>query len=180
MRSCISADCSGMAQVNSVGAATTQASAAVQAGQANAEAGNTTAGSPDVSKLGLPPTNLARAASVNTVNAALVSSQWGIDPASVSGVYGGAAQSGGLFSGDNLLPLLQSLSPATAEKALALIGIQTPTPTSGSAAAAANAAYGSVPTTTAQAISPTGQAMLDQAAGSSAPMVVDPLWGKSA
>jgi hypothetical protein len=37
-----------------------------------------------------------------------------------------------------------------------------------------------VPTTTARAISPAGQAMLDQAASSSAPVVVDPLWGRTA
>ncbi|MGD0020072.1 MAG: hypothetical protein ABSD62_12525 [Candidatus Limnocylindrales bacterium] len=169
-----------MTQVSSVNAAATQASQAAQASQANAEAGNTTATQPDVSKLGLPPDGLAQAASANTVNAELVSSQWGIDPASVSGTYGGAGQSGGLFANDNLLPLLESLSPATAEKALALIGIRRPTPGSGSGQAAAYVAAGPVPTTTARAISPAGQAMLDQAASSSAPVVVDPLWGRTA
>ena len=170
-----------MSQVSPIGAASTQASTAAQASAANADAGNTTKAQTDVSKLGLPPSGLAAAASANTVNAELVSSQWGIDPASVSGVYGGAAaDSGGLFAGDNLLPLLQSLSPATAEQALALIGIETPKPGSGSAAAATNAAPGAAPTTTAQALSPAGQAMLNQAATSSAPMVVDPLWGRTA
>ena len=169
-----------MAQVGSINAASSQASQAIQAGQANAESGNTTATKADVSKLGLPPVGLAQAASSNTINAELVSSQWGIDPASVSGVYGGAAASGGLFSGDNLLPLLQSLSPATAEQALALIGIQTPTPGSASGHVAAYASSGTTPTTTTQAISPAGQALLDQATSSSAPMVVDPLWGRSA
>ena len=169
-----------MTQVSSINAATTAAQAA-QAGGANVEAGNTTTTQSDVSKLGLPPSRLAQAASTNTVNAALVSSQWGIDPASVAGVYGGAAAGlGGLFAGDNLLPLLQSLSPATAERALALIGISTPTPSATGDHAAAYSATAALPTTTAQAISPNGQAALDQAAAGSAPTVVDPLWGRSA
>jgi hypothetical protein len=124
----------------------------------------------------LPPPSLARAASINTVNAQLVSSQWGVDPASVSGVYGGAAESGGLFAGDALLPLLTSLSHANAEQALALIGVQTPKPGGNDPAASA-------PTTTDAAAesSPQSQTMLAQmASGSSAPMVVDPLWGRSA
>lgn len=161
-----------MTQVSSIDAASTQASQAVGAGQANAEAGNTGAAQADLSKLGLPPAALAQAASANIVNAALVSSQWGIDPASVSGVYGGAAQSGGLFASDNLLPLLQSISRATAEQALALIGIQTPTPGSARAGAASYAA--------AQAISSTGQATPGQSASGSGPVVVDPLWGRTA
>lgn len=116
---------------------------------------------------------------VSSVNAELVASQWSIDPASVGGMYGGAAESAGIFEGGNLLPLLRSLSPATAKRALALIGVETPTPAASSATAAAYTA-GAVPTTTAQAISPTGQAMLDQAASDSAPSVVDPLWGRTA
>jgi hypothetical protein len=117
-----------MSQISAIGAATT-ASQAVQASSANADAGNTTQAQSDLAQLGLPPANLAKAASVNTLNAELVSSQFGIDPASVSGVYGGAAaSSGSLFADDNLLPLLQSLSSATAAQALALIGVQTPTP----------------------------------------------------
>ena len=170
------ADCSDVTQVSSVNAAPTQA---VQAGQANAEAGNIAATQPDLSKLGLPPAALAQAASANTVNAALVASQWGIDPASVGGVYGGGA-AGGLFSGDNLLPLLQSLSPATAEQALALIGIDVPQPSAGAGQVASYTGTGKAPTTTAQAISPAGQALLDQAASSSAPAIVDPLWGRTA
>jgi hypothetical protein len=176
------ADCSTMTKVDAIGAASSQSSQAIQAATANAEAGNAaqTKAQADLAKLGLPPVSLSTAASTNTLNAALVSSQWGIDPASVGGVYGGAAASGGgLFSGDNLLPLLQSLSPKNAEQALALIGISAPTQGSGKAAAAV-AAAGGMPTTTAQAISPTGQAALDQASAGSGPMVVDPLWGRSA
>ena len=163
-----------MTQVSAINAAT-QASQAVQAGQANAEAGNATQAQSDVSKLGLPPVGLSRAASSNTVNAELVSSQWGIDPGTVSGVYGGAAASAsaGLFAGDNLLPLLQSLSPATAERALTLIGIKTPTP-------GAADGSGSTAAATAQTASQASQAFLDQAAAGSQPMVVDPLWGKTA
>ena len=95
------------------------------------------------------------------------------------GASGGAAESAGIFEGGNLLPLLRSLSPATAERALALIGVQTPTPSATSATAAAYAS-GAMPTTTEQAISPNGRAMLDQAATDSTPAVVDPLWGRTA
>jgi MFS family permease len=63
---------------------------------------------------GLPPANLALAASINTVNAELVSSQWGIDPSTIGGVYGSADQSGDLFSGVALLPLLTNLTHADA------------------------------------------------------------------
>jgi hypothetical protein len=125
---------------------------------------------------GLPPPSLARAASNNTVNAELVSSQWGVDPASVSGVYGGAAESGGLFAGDSLLPLLTTLSRANAEQALALIGVQTPKPGANEPAASE-----STTTDAAAESSPQSQATLAQtASSSSAPMVVDPLWGRSA
>jgi hypothetical protein len=168
-----------MAQVSSVNAAATQASQSIQAGQANADAGNTAQAQYDALRQGLPPVGLAQASSANTVNAELVASQWGIDPASVGGVYGGAAESAGIFEGGNLLPLLRSLSPATAERALALIGVQTPTPAATSATAAAYTS-GAMPATTAQAISPNGRAMLDQAASDSAPAVVDPLWGRTA
>ncbi len=166
-----------MSQISSISAATTQASQAVQASSANADAGNTTQAQSDVAQLGLPPAILAKAASVNTLNAELVSSQFGVDPASVSGVYGGAAaDSGGLFAGDTLLPLLQSLSPATAEQALALIGVQTPT--SGNASGGTSAAA-ATPATTTQAAS---KAFLDQAASTSGsgPKVIDPLWGTTA
>ena len=80
-----------MAQVSSVNAAATQASQSIQAGQANADAGNTAQAQYDALRQGLPPVGLANASAANTVNAELVASQWGIDPASVGGVYGGAA-----------------------------------------------------------------------------------------
>jgi len=168
-----------MAQVSSVNAAATQASQSIQAGQANADAGNTAQAQYDALRQGLPPVGLANASAANTVNAELVASQWGIDPASVGGVYGGATESASIFEAGNLLPLLRSLSPATAERALALIGVQTPTPAATSATAAAYTS-GAMPTTTAQAISPNGRARLDQAASDSAPAVVDPLWGRTA
>ena len=164
-----------MSQITPISAATT-ASQAVQASSANADAGNTTQAQAELAQLGLPPASLAKAASVNTLNAELVSSQFGVDPASVSGVYGGAAaSSGGLFADDNLLPLLQSLSPSTAAQALALIGVQTPTPGSASSTASATSAA----TSTSQAAA---QAYLDQAASTSdsTPRVVDPLWGVQA
>ena len=149
-----------------------QASQAVQAGKANT-ATATNQSQPSAS--GLPPVLLAGAASTNTLNAELVSSQWGIDPALVGGVYGGAASdSGGLFAGDALLPLLTNLNHANAEQALSLIGVQTPTP----AGQATTSGTGTTGTTATS--SPQGQAALDQASGSSAPMVVDPLWGRSA
>jgi hypothetical protein len=165
-----------MSQISPISAATT-ASQAVQASSANADAGNTTQAQSNLAQLGLPPVNLAKAASVNTLNAELVSSQFGIDPASVSGVFGGAAaSSGSLFANDNLLPLLQSLSSATAAQALALIGVQTPTPGSASNAASATSTAAA---STSQAAS---QAYLDQAASTSdsTPKVVDPLWGVQA
>ena len=156
-----------MAPIASVNTSAT--AQAVQAAQANTATGTNQAQAPS----GLPPFNLARAASANTVNAELVSSQWGIDPAAVSGVYGGAAESGGLFAGDSMLPLLTSLTRSNAEQALALIGVQTPTP--GSAAAPTAQATNAAATTGQSATA------LDQAAArSSAPMVVDPLWGRSA
>jgi hypothetical protein len=125
---------------------------------------------------GLPPVELARAASNNTIHAQLVSSQFGVDPATVSGVYGGAAESGGLFGGASLLPLLATLSRANAEQALALIGVQTP-----KRGGAESAPSGSTSADAATAGSPQSQTTLAQmASGSSAPMVVDPLWGRSA
>lgn len=165
-----------MSQIDPISAATT-ASQAVQASSANADAGNTTQAQSNLAQLGLPPAYLAQAASVNTLNGLLVSSQFGVDPASVGGVYGGAAaNSGGLFAGDTLLPLLQSLSPATAAQALALIGVQTPTPSG--ASSATSAATG----TTASTSQAASQAYLDQAASTSGstPTVVDPLWGVKA
>jgi hypothetical protein len=116
-----------------------------------------------IQQLGLPPANLAGAASANTVNAELVSSVFGVDPAAVSGVYGSSDGSGGLFTGLSLLPVLQNLNHTDAEQALALLGIQTPTPVS------SNAATGS-------AVSPAAS----PANASSGAAIVDPLWGKTA
>ncbi len=164
------ADCYDMDAIGSIDPSATQAAQAVQAGQSSMAAGTTQTPS------GLPPANLAREASANTVNAELVSSQWGIDPASVAGVYGGAAANGGLFAGDSLLPLLTTLTHANAEQALSLIGIQTPRPGSGSAGG--TAAASTVATNAFQ-----DQAALAQAqasSGSSVGVVVDPLWGRSA
>jgi hypothetical protein len=152
-----------MDAIGSINSTATQAAQAVQAGQ------TTTTPS------GLPPAKLAAAASTNTINAALVSSQWGLDPSTVAGVYGGSGENGGLFAGDSLLPLLTSISHANAEQALAIIGVQTPQPKSTAPAAAA--AFSA-----AAATSPQGQAVLNDAvtASSSAPTNVDPLWGRSA
>ncbi len=167
-----------MSQISAISAAATTASAAVQASSANADAGNTTQAQPDVTQLGLPPANLAQAASANTLNALLVTNQWGVDPASVAGVYGGAAaDSSSLFGGNTtLLPILESLSPARAEQALALLGVQAPTASNTSSAASPTA--GSTATTTQAA----SRAFLDQAAttGGSGPTNVDPLWGTRA
>ena len=160
--------------MTAIGTVSTSAAEALQAGQAGSAAG---ASQTQTAPSGLPPASLARAASVNTVNAELATSQWGIDPASVGGVYGGTAASGGLFSGDSLLPLLTTLTHANAAQALALIGVKTPTPGSGAASAtpaAVNSAY------TAAATGNSPSALAQAAASSSAPMVVDPLWGRDA
>jgi len=155
-----------MDAIGSINSSTTQA-AAVQAAQANTAAGTAQA---QVAALGLPPANLAQAASTNTVNAELVSSQWGIDPASVSGVYGGTGDSGGVFSSAMLLPLLTNLSHANAEQALALMGITTPTPDGGTTATpAAAAATTTTPTTQSAEATP----------AQSGPTQVDPLWGQT-
>jgi hypothetical protein len=151
-----------MDAIASLNPSATQASQAVQAGQAN-----TAAATPQsqATSSGLPPVLLAGPASTNTLNAELVSSQWGVDPALVGGVFGGAASdSGGLFAGDALLPLLTDLSHANAEQA--------PTAAGGAASASGS---------TAAATSSQAQAALAEAAtGTSAPMIVDPLWGRSA
>jgi hypothetical protein len=155
--------------MDAIGSVGTSGSQAVQAAQANTAAAKTPA------DLGLPPANLAQAATTNTINAALVASQWGIDPSTVGGVYGGAGESGGLFSGDTLLPLLTNLTHANAEQALALMGISTPTPGTAKSPAPATAAAGS--STSAAAT------QLEQAQAASAPSgpaIVDPLWGRSA
>lgn len=123
---------------------------------------------------GLPPANLALAASINTVNAELVSSQWGIDPSTMAGAYGGAGQSGDLFSGVALLPLLTNLTHANAEQALALLGINTPTPGATSTAAVPTAAGSST------SIAASQFAHAQAASAPSGPTVVDPLWGRSA
>jgi hypothetical protein len=122
---------------------------------------------------GLPPVRLAAAASANTVNAQLVSSQWGVDPATVAGVYGGAGESGGLFAGDNLLPLLTNLSHANAEQALTLIGVKTPT------AGGTAGSYAPETSKTASA-NAQSQSALAQTYGGTPAATVDPLWGKSA
>ncbi len=154
-----------MDAIASVSSSTTQA-AAVQAAQANAAAGTTQA---QVAALGLPPADLAQAASINTVNAELVSSQWGIDPASVSGVYGDTGDSGGVFSSAMLLPLLTNLSHANAEQALALMGITTPTPGGGTTATTTAAPATTTPTTQSADATP----------AQSGPTQVDPLWGQT-
>jgi hypothetical protein len=140
---------------------------AIEAAQANPT--GSSASQSQAQKLGLPPVGLASAAATNTINAQLVSSQWGIEPASVSGVYGGAAQSGGLFAGETILTLLQTLSPADAEQALTLLGIGgfSPDPDSGGSpapqsAAAANAA---------------AAAAVPSSGGADVGTTVDPLWG---
>src|ERR1035437_5886300 len=133
-----------MDAIASLNTSATQASQAVQAGQANTAAGTTTT---QLAAAGLPPANLAGAAAINTLNAELVSSQWGIDPASVSGVYGGGAESGGLFSGDTLLSLLATLTRANAEQALAPIGVHTPGPAGNGTAAASSTAASSTAAT---------------------------------
>ena len=122
---------------------------------------------------GLPPVRLAAAASANTVNAQLVSSQWGVDPATVAGVYGGAGDSGGLFAGDNLLPLLTNLTHANAEQALTLIGVKTPT-------AGGTAGSYAPETSKTAAANAQSQSALAQAYGATPAATVDPLWGKSA
>jgi hypothetical protein len=156
--------------MDAMGSVGTSGSQAVQAVQAN-----TTAARTPVTDLGLPPANLAQAATTNTINAALVSSQWGIDPSTVGGVYGGAGESGGLFAGDTLLPLLTNLTHANAEQALALMGISTPTPGTANSPTPASAAAGS---STSAAASQLAQAQA--ASGPSGPAIVDPLWGRSA
>ena len=119
--------------------------------------------------LGLPPAGLAQASSVNTVNAELVSSQFGIDPGLVSGVYGGAAQPGSnWFSNVELLPALANLSKGTAEQSLALFGIQTPRVGSDSGSSSGSAVTSA---TDAAAIPPSSTV---------GAAVIDPLWGKSA
>jgi hypothetical protein len=162
-----------MDALNTLSSSASQSAQAIQAGQANTAApANQAQGVPS----GLPPANLARAASANTVDAELVSSQWGIDSAAVGGLYGGGADSGGLFAGTSLLPMLTNLSHATAEQALALIGVQTPRPSGSAGATSGTTAPGSTASATAQ-----NQAALAPAAssGSSAGTLVDPLWGRS-
>lgn len=160
---------SGIGTVNTTASATAQA---VQTSLANAASG---ASQSQAQKMGLPPARLAGAASTNTVNAQLASSQWGVDPATVSGIYGGVEESGGLFAGGVLLLLLTHLSHAHAEQALALIGVQMPGP--GSGAAVSQKADPSAATT---AIPLQSQTALSQAASGSGPAIVDPLWGRSA
>ena len=125
--------------------------------------------------LGLPPVGLAQAASVNTVNAALVSSAFGIDPSTVSGVYGGSGASGASgsnwFTNVELLPALTHLSKATAEQSLALFGLETPKP--------GGSADGTYAGTTTGAAGAAGNTAIPASATLGA-AVVDPLWGKNA
>ena len=96
-----------MSSISSIAPTTAQTSQSAAANTAD----SATAG------LGLPPAGLSQASSVNTVNAALVSSQWGIDPGTVAGVYGGAAKTGSnLFSSLEMLPALTNMSRANAEQ----------------------------------------------------------------
>jgi hypothetical protein len=149
-----------------------QAASAVQSGSTSSTAQT------NVQKLGLPPSNLAAAAATNTMNAALVSSQWGVDPGSVGGVYGGAAaDGGGLFAGDNLLPLLQTLTHANAEQALSLIGVQTPKPGTSGSGAATSAAAATSPAAQATAAA---QYAVNSTPTNAGPATVDPLWGTTA
>jgi hypothetical protein len=159
-----------MAAIGSVGSSGVQTAQAVAAAQANvvAEVDQT-----KTTPAGLPPVNLAQAASANAVNAELVSSQWGIDPTTVGSVYGGAGESGGLFAGDTLLPLLTNLTHANAEQALSLIGVKTPPP--GTAKSPSSGAPAS-----ASSSAPTQLAQAQAASTPSGPMMVDPLWGRSA
>jgi hypothetical protein len=157
--------------MDAIGSVGTTGSQAIAAAQANTAAPT----KPSVADLGLPPANLAAAATTNTINAALVSSQWGIDPSTVGGVYGGAGASGGLFSGDTLLPLLTNLTHANAEQALALMGISTPTPGTAKSPAPATTAAGSSASAAANTL-----AQAQAAAGPTGPAIVDPLWGRAA
>jgi hypothetical protein len=154
-----------MSAIGSVDSSGTQATQAALAGTAANATQTPSAAS------GLPPASLAGAASTNTLNAELVTSQWGVDPGSVGGVYGGAADSGGIFSGASLLPVLTNLTHADAEQALAIIGVNTPKP-----GGTPSGSSGSIASGTQQ-----NQSALAKAAYSaSTPMVVDPLWGRSA
>ncbi len=155
-----------MSSISAVNPTTAQPSPSVSS--------NATSADTAVAGLGLPPVGLAQAASVNTVNAALVSSQWGLDPASVAGVYGGAAQPGSnWFSNVELLPALAHLSRGTAEQSLALFGIATPKPGSGSGSSSSTPANTSASTTT----SPQAPIPPSETIGAA---IIDPLWGKSA
>ncbi len=120
--------------------------------------------------IGLPPAGLAQAASTNTINAALVSSQWGIDPALVAGVYGGAGASGSnWFSNVELLPALTNLTKANAEQSLSLLGLEKPAVGQGSATASPTSA----------AVQKKSNTAIPEGANVGA-AVVDPLWGKNA
>jgi hypothetical protein len=148
---------SSIASVNPTASQPSQSAPAAQAASTDSA----------VAALGLPPANLAQAASVNTVNAALVSSQFGVDPALVAGVYGGSAQNGSaLFSSAELLPALANLTKANAEQSLSLLGIQTPKV--GGSSTSSQAGGSSSPNAPIPPSATLGAA------------VVDPLWGKMA
>jgi hypothetical protein len=123
----------------------------------------------EVAALGLPPAGLALPSAVNTVNAELATAQWGVDPNLVGGVYGGSAASGSLFAGVDLLPLLSNLNTATAEQALALMGIQTPAVVSAGGSTSGDGQAAAASATAADA----ADASLNGA-------LIDPLFGKSA
>jgi len=172
--------------MTTIGSVDTSATQAAQAALAST-ATTTTANQSQAAIAGLPPVSLAAAASLNTLNAELATSQWGVDPASVGGVYGGSAATGGMFAGIDLLPVLTNLTHADAEQALSLLGVSTPTPsataTGSTGATSSTGSTGSTGATTlsASAAGAQSQSALAQAAyGSGTPMVVDPLWGRSA
>jgi hypothetical protein len=85
-------------------------------------------------------------------------------------VYGGAAESGGLFSGDSMLTLLQSLTVANAEQALAVLGIQVPSSSRADLVPAAK------PSASAVAIN-AAAATAESSGGADVGTTVDPLWG---
>ena len=155
--------------IGGINLTSTPATEAIQGAQTNVAAG---AAQTQNVPSGLPPAGLAYAAAANTVTAGLLTSQWGVDPASVGGAYGGSSDAAGLLAGDLLLPLLTHLTHANAEQALALIGVKTPMPETAKSPAPATGG--------ATSTSNPGQAGQDPAAASSGPMVVDPLWGRSA
>jgi hypothetical protein len=163
----LTSDCFDMDPVAAVTANSLSSTEAVEAALANNAVGGSAAQT-QAQKLGLPPVGLAAAAAANTIDAQLVSTLWSINPASVSGVYGGATEPAGPFSGDTLLALLQSLPAANAEQSLALLGIPTPSFAHGAGSTTAK------PATNANAVA---AAAAPSSGGSDVGTTVDPLWG---